>query len=206
MPSYSRSLFLEKVCVDQYNDFKILTDKIVIFSHNKEDVVRKLHLDDLTVTIFCDSCRFNQPHSIADGPTDEMIYISAREGIHQVYKDGTITSLFLSSKESRFFSLTLLKGHLLGIMSNGGVSDINLLSDNPPPKPLSDVEVHSRSYQDELLASSPDGTTALLIGRNRTNPLRFICTDANSLYIVPDDDVSLGMYLLISNILSLATK
>ena len=203
MPSYSRNLLLEELCVKQCNGFKILTDKTVILTHTEENVVRELHLDDLTVTTFS---YLNDPHSIADGPTDEMKYISAREGIYQVYNDGTNTSLFLSSKESRFYSMTRLKVHLLVIQSNGGVSDINQLSDDPTPKPLGDVEVHSRPYQDELLESSLDGTTALLISRNRTNPLRFISTDANSLYIVPDDDVSLGMYLLISNIHSLATK
>ena len=182
----------EEFCIKGIKDFTTQTKDTVLFAHFSENCIRELIINEENIYKYigeCDSncvnegcykdgsfteARLDTPHSMAVGPTNDVLYITDKNEVRVANITSEKVSLLVAAETNRPYSIAALQNYLMVVMSTGGPLEINLLSDNRTPKSLDYVGKISSSYRDMLLLLCANKTYLALIDKESLIPFRFI--------------------------------
>ena len=191
VPDYGNNNLFEEFCLKGITDFTIQTKDTVLFAHSSENCIRELIINEENIYKYigeCDSncvnegcykdgsfteARLDRPHSMAVGPTKDVLYITDNNGVRVANMTNKMVSLLVRTRASRPYSIVYLQNSLIVVMSTGGPSEINL-SEDRRPKSLDYVGKISRSHSDMLLLLSENKKYVALIDKESPIPFRFI--------------------------------
>ena len=188
----------EEFCLKGITDFTTQTKDTVLFAQSSENCIWELSIKEKHIYEYigeCDSncvnegcykdgsfteARLDRPHSMAIGQTNDVLYITDNNGIRAANMRNKMVSCLAATRTNRPYSIVYLQNTLIEVMSTGGPSEINLLSEDRTPKSLGYVGEISRSHSDMLLLLSENKTYVALIDTESPFPFRFIFPKAIS--------------------------